>query len=105
MGSPAVRRLDHAKIIHRLGKTLLMTIGILAAVLGLLIAVVAITIPRLVGRGNHPEDHADSRAYLKETGRSAEDIVRGNAGRAPQEENDARSQQAGDSDSPSPRND
>ena len=58
-----------------------MAIAILAAVLGLVLAAAAITIPRLVGRGNHPEDHTDSLAYLKETGRSAEDIDRGNAGR------------------------
>src|ERR1700728_1687630 len=73
---PAVHRLDDTEI----GKTLLMTIAILAAVLGLLIASAAITIPRLVGRRNQPEDHADSQAYLKETGRSAEDIAQGNAG-------------------------
>jgi hypothetical protein len=45
-----------------------MTIGILAAVLGLLIAAAAISIPRIVGRGNKPEDHSDSLAYLKQTG-------------------------------------
>jgi hypothetical protein len=43
---------------------------------------VAITIPRLVARGNHPEDHADSQAYLKQTGRSALDIAHGNAAQA-----------------------
>jgi hypothetical protein len=69
-----------------------MAIAIFAAVLGLLIATVAITIPRLVARGNHPEDHADSQAYLKQTGRSAEDIAHGNAGQAFQQENDAGSQ-------------
>jgi len=51
-------------------------------VIAILIAVVtgcgAIIIPRLVNRRNDPYDHADSRAYLKETGRSAEDIARGN---------------------------
>jgi hypothetical protein len=63
-----------------------MTIAILAAVLGLLIATAAIAIPRVVARRNNPEDHADSQAYLKETGRSAQDIARGNAGQAfPQE--------------------
>lgn len=82
-----------------------MTIGILAAVLGLLLATAAIGIPRLVAGRNHPEDHADSQAYLKETGRSAEDIVRGNVGQAFQQNNGARSQQAGGSDGPPPRND
>jgi hypothetical protein len=72
-----------------------MTIGILAAVLGLLLATAAIVIPRLVNRGNDPKYDADTRAYQKETGRSAQDIVEGNAGQADQPENDAGSQQAG----------
>jgi len=59
-----------------------MTIPILAAVLGVLIAAAAITIPRVIARRNHPEDHADSVAYLKETGRSAADITQDNADRA-----------------------
>ncbi len=61
-----------------------MAIGILAAVLGVLLAAAAIGIPRVVSRRNRPEDDADSRAYLKSTGRSAEDIERGNAGRMSQ---------------------
>jgi hypothetical protein len=75
-----------------------MTIGILAAVLGLLLAIAAIWIPRLVNRRNDPEYDADSRAYQKETGRSAQDIARGNADQAFQQENDAGSRQAGSSD-------
>jgi hypothetical protein len=75
-----------------------MTIGILAAVLGLLLAIAAIWIPRLVNRRNDPEYNADSRAYQKETGRSARDIARGNADQAFQQENDAGSQRAGGSD-------
>jgi hypothetical protein len=71
-----------------------MLIGILAAVLGLLLATAAIAIPRMVARGNDPGDHADSEAYLKATGRSAEDIARGNAGRAFEQENNAGTQQA-----------
>ena len=59
-----------------------MTIGILAAALGLLISAAAIIIPRIVNRGNNPEDHTDSLAYLKQTGRTAQDIARGNAGPA-----------------------
>jgi hypothetical protein len=59
-----------------------MAIAILAAVLGLLIATAAIAIPRVVARRNNPEDHADSQAYLKETGRSARDIAQGNAAQA-----------------------
>jgi hypothetical protein len=79
-----------------------MTIAILAAVLGLLIATAAIAIPRVVARRNNPEDHADSQAYLKETGRSARDIAQGNAGQALGQD-DARSQQAGGSDGAPPR--
>jgi hypothetical protein len=77
-----------------------MTIGILAAVLGVLISAVAIIIPRIVNRGNNPEDHTDSLAYLKQTGRSAEDIVLGNAGLASQQKSDAGPPQAGGSDVP-----
>jgi hypothetical protein len=77
-----------------------MTIGILAAALGVLISAAAIIIPRIVNRGNNPEDHTDSLAYLKQTGRSAQDIARGNAGLAFQHKNDAGSQQPGGSDGP-----
>jgi hypothetical protein len=71
-----------------------MTIGILAAVLGLLISAAAIGIPRIINRGNNPEDHTDSLAYLEQTGRSAEDIARGNAGQAFQQNQDVGSRQA-----------
>jgi len=77
-----------------------MTIGILAAGLGLLLAAAAIVIPRLVNRRNDPEYDADSRAYQKETGRSARDIAQGNADQAFQQENDSGSHQAGGSDGP-----
>ncbi len=77
-----------------------MTIAILAAVLGVLIAAAAIIIPQIVNRRNNPEDHADSQAYLKQTGRSAQDIARGNAGRAFQEKNGAGSPHAGGPDDP-----
>ena len=55
-----------------------MTIAIIAAVLGLVSGTAAIVIPRVVNRHNRPEDHADSQAYLAETGRSAEEIKRDN---------------------------
>jgi hypothetical protein len=71
-----------------------MTIAIVAAVLGLLLATAAIGIPRLIAyRKNHPEYDADSRAYMKETGRSAQDIAEGNL--AFEQENDAGSRQTG----------
>ena len=75
-----------------------MTIGILAAALGLLISAAAIIIPRIVNRGNNPEDHTDSLAYLKQTGRTAQDVARSNAGLALTQNNDAGSEQAGDAD-------
>lgn len=75
-----------------------MTIAILAALLGLLIGTAAIVIPRVVARHNDPEYDADSRAYMKETGRSARDIAQGNADEVVQQEHEARSQQAGGSD-------
>ena len=71
-----------------------MTIGILAAVLGLVIGGAAIIIPRLVAYRSHPDDDADARAYLKITGRSAEDIVRGNRGGPPREDSNPGSGQA-----------
>jgi hypothetical protein len=75
-----------------------MAIGIIAAVLGLLLAAAAIVIPRVVNRRNDPEYDADSRAYLKETGRSARDIEQGNAGQVLQQENGPGSQHASGSD-------
>jgi hypothetical protein len=72
-----------------------MGIEILAAVAGLLIAAAAITIPRVISHRNDPENVADSRAYLKETDRSARDIAQGNAEEASQPADDAGSPQAG----------
>ena len=76
-----------------------MTIGILAAALGLLIAAACIGIPQLVRTRRQQNDDDtqaylddDTQAYLKETGRSARDIAQGNAAvRAAQQQNDARS--------------
>jgi hypothetical protein len=56
-----------------------MTIGVIAAVLGLLIAAACIWIPRVVSRRNDPYNHADALAYEKETGRSAQEIEQDNA--------------------------
>jgi hypothetical protein len=58
-----------------------MAIGILAAVLGLLLATAAIVIPRVVAHRSHGEDDAASRAYLASTGRSAEEVEQANRGR------------------------
>jgi hypothetical protein len=55
-----------------------MTIAVIAALAGLLIAVAAIGIPQLV-RIRHQRPNDDTQAYLKQTGRSAPEIERGNA--------------------------
>jgi hypothetical protein len=66
-----------------------MTIAIIAAVLGALIATAAIGIPQLV-RIRHQRPDDDTRAYMQQTGRSAEDIAQGNAAvRKEQQEKDA----------------
>ena len=75
-----------------------MAIGILAAVLGLLFGTAAIVIPRMVNRHNRPEDHSDSRAYLANTGRSAEDIAQGNRSLQARSDNDAGPGHAGGTD-------
>jgi hypothetical protein len=73
-----------------------MTITVVAAVTGFLLAAAAIGIPLLVAiRRNHPEDNTDSRAYMKETGRSAQEIEAED--RALQQENDAGAQHGGGS--------
>jgi hypothetical protein len=70
-----------------------MAIGILAAAFGALIGTAALVIPRIVNRGNNPEDHSDSLAYLRQTGRTAEDVVRGNARVASRRQGGTESQQ------------
>jgi hypothetical protein len=71
-----------------------MTVAIIAAVLGVVIAAAAIGIPQLV-RIRHQRSDDDTRAYLQQTGRSAQDIAQGNAAvRKEQQENDARAPRA-----------
>jgi hypothetical protein len=80
-----------------------MKYAIVDTLLGLLLAGAAIGIPRVIAiRKNHPEDQTDTQAYMKETGRSAQDIAESN--QALQHENDAGSRQAGDSGAPPPSN-
>jgi hypothetical protein len=61
-----------------------MAIGILAAVFGVVISAASLGIPQLIRR-RHQQDDGDeiSRAYLEATGRSAQDIARSNADKAP----------------------
>jgi hypothetical protein len=56
-----------------------MATGILAAALGLVIAVACISIPQLVRRRHTQPDNDDTQAYLKETGQSARGIAERNA--------------------------
>jgi hypothetical protein len=76
-----------------------MVFGILAAVLGLLLATAAIVIPRIVARRNDPEDDAASRAYLASTGRSAREVAEANRGWKAPPDSDAEPRQAGGADS------
>jgi hypothetical protein len=71
-----------------------MIIGVLAAVLGLLLATAAIVIPRMVGRHNNPEDDAASRAYLASTGRTAGEVTKANRGGKTRPDSDAQPGQA-----------
>jgi hypothetical protein len=56
-----------------------MAIAILGGVLGLLLGAAALGIPQLVRIRHQRPDDDDTQAYLKETGRSAEDIAQANA--------------------------
>jgi hypothetical protein len=80
-----------------------MAIAIFAAVLGLLIAAACIGIPYWVHSRRQQPDDDDTRAYLKETGRSARDIAQGNAAVRAREESDVSSHQPNDSDDTSPQ--
>lgn len=49
---------------------------ILSTVFGIVIVILTVFVPRiLASRYNRPYDDRDSRAYLKQTGRSPQDIV------------------------------
>jgi hypothetical protein len=56
-----------------------MAVAIFAPVLGLVIAAAALGIPQLVRIRHQQLGEEDTRAYLKQTGRSAQDIAQGNA--------------------------
>lgn len=73
-----------------------MVFVILCVVFGLLIVTATVFVPRLIAsRYNHPYDDADSRAYMKRTGRSAEDIAHSGHGQPPLPQDEAASRQAG----------
>jgi hypothetical protein len=56
-----------------------MAIAILGGVLGLVLGAAALGIPQLVRIRHQRPDDDDTQAYLKATGRSAQDIAQGNA--------------------------
>jgi len=56
-----------------------MAIGVVAALLGLMIAAACISIPQLVRIRRQRADDDDTLAYQRETGRSAKDIAESNA--------------------------
>jgi hypothetical protein len=64
-----------------------MTVAIVAAAIGLVIATAAIVIPRIAARHNDPYSDADARAYEKETGRSLQQIEQENAAAGVQQQN------------------
>jgi hypothetical protein len=68
-----------------------MTIAIIAASLGVLIAAAAISIPQIV-RIRHQRGDEDTVKYLQETGRSAADIAQGNDAVRNEQQNDASAQ-------------
>ncbi|MGH3408631.1 MAG: hypothetical protein ACRDRJ_39980 [Streptosporangiaceae bacterium] len=68
-----------------------MAIGILAAVLGVLIAAACISLPQLVRSRRSQPDNDDTQAYLRQTGRSARDIAESNTALRARQQNDARS--------------
>jgi hypothetical protein len=69
--------------------------AIFAAVLGLLIAAACLGIPQLIRIRHQQPNDDDTRAYLRETGRSSRDIAQGNAEVRAQQEKDARSEPTG----------
>jgi hypothetical protein len=72
-----------------------MDYPVVDGILGLLIGALCLTIPQLVRIHRQRPDHADTEAYLRETGRSVQDIAQGNAAVQTRQKNDARSPKAG----------
>lgn len=56
-----------------------MVVGVIAAVIGLIIAVACIEVPRWATRHNDPYNLAEADAYEKHTGRSVHKIAQDNA--------------------------
>jgi len=63
-----------------------MAIAIIAGVIGLVLGAAAIGIPQLI-RFRHQRPDDEGQAYLKATGRTAQDIEQGNARVQEQQQN------------------
>jgi hypothetical protein len=64
-----------------------MVIAIIGGVIGLVLGAAALGIPQLVRIRHQRLDDDDTQAYLKETGRSAQDIAQSNAQVREQQQN------------------
>lgn len=71
-----------------------MDYPVVDAILGLLIGAACLSIPQLVRVHRQRPDYYDTDAYLKETGRSVQDIAQQNAALLARQKNDAQSQRA-----------
>jgi hypothetical protein len=65
-----------------------MAIAILGGVIGLVLGAAALGIPQLVRIRHQRPDDDDTQAYLKATGRSAQDIAQDNARVRQRQQND-----------------
>jgi hypothetical protein len=65
-----------------------MVIAIIGGVIGLVLGAAALGIPQLVRIRHQKPDDDDTQAYLKATGRSAQDIAQSNAQTRAQQQND-----------------
>jgi hypothetical protein len=68
--------------------SIVMAIAILGGVIGLVLGAAALGIPQLVRIRHQRPDDDDTKAYLKATGRSAQEIVQDNAQVRQQQQND-----------------
>jgi hypothetical protein len=73
-----------------------MNYAVVDGIIGFLIGLACIGIPQLIRKRRQRPDDVDTQAYLKETGRSAQEIARDNAALESQQENDPQSQKASD---------
>jgi hypothetical protein len=73
-----------------------MNYAVVDGIIGFLIGVACIGIPQLIRKRRQRPDDDDTQAYLKETGRSVQDIAQENAALESQQESDPQSQKTSD---------